>query len=42
MAELEQDIADARAKGLVLSVDGASDQPAGVADTAEDADEEAP
>jgi len=28
MGELEQDIADARAKGLMLSVDGASDQPA--------------
>jgi lambda family phage portal protein len=39
MGELEQDIADARAKGLVLSVDGASDQPP---DAAEDSDEEAP
>jgi len=42
MGELEQDIADARAKGLMLSVDGASDQPAGVADAAEDVDAEAP
>jgi lambda family phage portal protein len=39
MGELEKDIADARAKGLVLSVDGASDQPP---DAAEDSDEEAP
>jgi capsid protein len=39
MAELEQDIADARAKGLVLSVDGASSQPAV---SVEDADAEAP
>ncbi|MEB3275795.1 MAG: phage portal protein [Cyanobacteriota bacterium] len=38
MAELEQDIADARAKGLVLSVDGASSQPAATASTVEDAD----
>ena len=39
MGELEQDIADARAKGLVLSVDGASDQPP---DAVEDSDGEAP
>ena len=38
MAELEQDIADARAKGLVLSVDGASSQPAAPASTVENAD----
>jgi capsid protein len=39
MAELEQDIAEARAKGLALSVDGASSQPAV---SVEDADVEAP
>jgi hypothetical protein len=39
MAELEQDIAEARAKGLALSVDGASSQPAV---SVEDADAEAP
>jgi lambda family phage portal protein len=39
MAELEQDIAEARAKGLVLSVDGASSQPAV---SVEDADVDAP
>lgn len=42
MGELEQDIADARAKGLMLSVDGASDQPAAAAEVAEDVDGEAP
>ena len=42
MGELEQDIAEARAKGLMLSVDGASDQPAAAPEVAEDADEEAP
>lgn len=39
MGELEQDIADARAKGLVLSVDGASDQQG---DDVENSDGEAP
>lgn len=39
MGELEQDIADARAKGLVLSVDGASDQQG---DDVENFDGEAP
>jgi lambda family phage portal protein len=42
MGELEKDIADARAKGLMLSVDGASNQPAGVVDAAENVDAEAP
>jgi len=39
MAELQKDIAEARAKGLVLSVDGASSQPAV---SVENADVEAP
>jgi lambda family phage portal protein len=39
MGELEEDIANARAKGLALSVDGASGQPAV---SVEDADTEAP
>jgi capsid protein len=39
MGELAKDIADARAQGLVLSVDGASDQSPSAA---EDSDEETP
>jgi capsid protein len=40
MGELEQDIADARAKGLMLSVDGASDQPAAPAGDGADSEAE--
>jgi hypothetical protein len=41
MAELETDMADARAKGLALSVDGMTATPGRTAAPAEDAEPEA-